>query len=225
MTSSTLLPSEIGLVTDIGIEVNPWNRSRGKRLFDLLLALVLLILSSPVMLAVALVVRVTSKGPIFYRQWRVGREGREFQLFKFRTMTHAPEQQGPSVTRAKDPRITGAGRMLRKWKLDELPQLFNVVRGDMSFVGPRPDVSQYLECLDDAQKQILHLRPGITGSATLRYRNEEQLLSQVPAGKLEYFYCTQVLPEKVRLDLDYARTAGFISDLTILLRTFRAILT
>lgn len=222
--SSTLLRPDISLVTDIGVEVNPWNRSRAKRLFDLLLALVLLILSSPVMLAVALVVRVASKGPIFYRQRRVGREGREFQLLKFRTMTHSPEQQGPSVTRAKDPRITGAGRLLRKWKLDELPQLFNVVRGDMSFVGPRPDVSRYLESLDDAQKQVLHLRPGITGSATLRYRNEEQLLAQVPAGQLESFYCTQVLPEKVRLDLDYARNAGFISDVAILFRTFRAIL-
>jgi lipopolysaccharide/colanic/teichoic acid biosynthesis glycosyltransferase len=224
MMSSTLLRPGISLVTDIGIEVNPWNRSRAKRSFDLLLALILLILSSPLMLAVALVVRVASKGPIFYRQWRVGREGREFQLLKFRTMTHAPEQQGPSVTRAKDPRITAAGRLLRKWKLDELPQLFNVVRGDMSFVGPRPDVSRYLESLDDAQKQVLHLRPGITGSATLRYRNEEQLLAQVPAGQLESFYCTQVLPEKVRLDLDYARNAGFISDVAILFRTFRAIL-
>lgn len=225
MTSSTPLPSDIVLVNDIAAEVSPWNRSRGKRLFDLILALVLLILSSPVMLAVALLVFVTSKGPVFYRQWRVGREGREFQLVKFRTMTHAPERQGPSVTRAEDPRITGVGRILRKWKLDELPQLLNVVRGEMSFVGPRPDVSRYLECLNEAQRQILQLRPGITGSATLRYRNEEQLLSQVPSGELEHFYCTQVLPEKVRLDLDYAQTAGFSSDLAILFRTFLVILT
>lgn len=225
MTSSTPFACDIVLVNDIGAEVSPWNRSKGKRLFDLLMAVVLLTLSSPVMLVVALAVLVTSKGPIFFRQWRVGREGREFQLVKFRTMTHAPERQGPSVTRAEDPRITGVGRTLRKWKLDELPQLLNVVRGEMSFVGPRPDVSRYLECLNEAQRQILQLRPGITGSATLRYRNEEQLLSQVPSGELEHFYCTQVLPEKVRLDLDYARTAGFLSDLGILFRTFRVILT
>lgn len=225
MTSSSQLPSDTSFGTNIAGSVSLWNQSKGKRLFDLYLALILLILFSPVTLAVALVVRVTSKGPILYRQWRVGRDRREFQLLKFRTMTHAPNQQGPSITRAKDPRITRVGRVLRKWKLDELPQLFNVIQGDMSFVGPRPDVSENLAYLDEAQKQILYLRPGLTGSATLRYRNEEQLLAQVPVGNLEYFYCSQILPEKVRFDLDYARKAGFISDLGILLRTFRVILT
>lgn len=211
-------------MSDVAGGVSLWNQSNGKRLFDLYLAIVLLTLSLPVMLVVAFTVRLTSRGPVLYRQWRVGRDGREFQLLKFRTMIHAPDQQGPSITRAKDPRITRIGRVLRKWKLDELPQLFNVTRGDMSFVGPRPDVSKYLAYLNEAQKQILYLRPGLTGSATLRYRNEEQLLTQVPVGDLEDFYCTQILPEKVRFDLDYARKAGFISDLGILLRTFRVIL-
>jgi lipopolysaccharide/colanic/teichoic acid biosynthesis glycosyltransferase len=224
VTSSGQLPSDTGFVSDVAGGVSLWNQSNGKRLFDLYLAIVLLTLSLPVMLVVAFTVRLTSRGPVLYRQWRVGRDGREFQLLKFRTMIHAPDQQGPSITRAKDPRITRIGRVLRKWKLDELPQLFNVTRGDMSFVGPRPDVSKYLAYLNEAQKQILYLRPGLTGSATLRYRNEEQLLTQVPVGDLEDFYCTQILPEKVRFDLDYARKAGFISDLGILLRTFRVIL-
>ncbi len=222
MTPPGLL-SDAGCVTMV-VGTSVWNQSKGKRLFDLFLAAVLLILASPAMLAVALIVRLTSTGPIFYRQWRVGKEGREFRLIKFRTMTHAG-QRGPSVTCAGDRRITAAGRVLRKWKLDELPQLLNVLRGEMSFVGPRPDVAEYLTSLSREEQKILCLRPGITGSATLHYRNEEQLLTNVPSSQLKYVYCTQVLPEKVRIDLDYARSAGFLSDLAILLRTVRVILT
>jgi lipopolysaccharide/colanic/teichoic acid biosynthesis glycosyltransferase len=223
MTSPIQLMSNEGSVT-VARGVSMWNESKGKRLFDLFLAAVLLVLVSPVMLAVALVVKLTSKGPVFYRQWRVGKEGHEFQLIKFRTMAYE-RQPGPRVTRAGDPRITGAGRVLRQWKLDELPQLLNVVRGDMSFVGPRPDVAEYLTFLDSELRKILDLRPGLTGAATLCYRHEEKLLSQVPEAELQKFYCTQVLPEKVRIDLDYARKAGLMSDLVLLLRTFRVILT
>ena len=182
MTSPSRLLSNPGCVTVVhGTSV--WNQSRGKRLFDLFLAAALLVLVTPLMLAVAFVVKLTSRGPIFYRQWRVGQEGREFQLIKFRTMRHA-RQPGPSVTRAGDPRITAAGRVLRKWKLDELPQLFNIIRGEMSFVGPRPDVAEYLASLNGEQRKILCLRPGITGLATLHYHDEEQLLSSVPGAQL-----------------------------------------
>jgi lipopolysaccharide/colanic/teichoic acid biosynthesis glycosyltransferase len=224
VTSSIQVPSNTGFATEIAGSVSLWNRSKGKRLFDLCLAIFSSILLSPIILVVAFLVRLTSPGPVLYSQWRMGRDGREFRLFKFRTMTHAPDQQGPSVTRAKDPRITPTGHILRKWKLDELPQLCNVIRGDMSFVGPRPDVSKYLAHLDEAQNEVLSLRPGLTGSASLRYRNEEQLLARVPVGDLEHFYCTRILPDKIRLDLDYARKAGFLSDLGILLRTFAVIL-
>lgn len=222
ISPSRLLPNP-GCVT-VAQGVSMWNQSKAKRLFDLFLAAVLLVLVSPVMLAVAFVVKLTSWGPIFYRQWRVGQARREFQLIKFRTMMHAG-QPGPSVTRAGDSRITAAGRVLRKWKLDELPQLLNVIRGEMSFVGPRPDVAEYLESLNGEQQKILCLRPGITGLASLHYHDEEQLLSSVPDTELKSFYCTQVLPEKVRIDLNYARSAGFLSDLAILLRTVRVILT
>lgn len=208
----------------IEIEVSGWNQSKGKRLFDLLFAAVLLILVSPAMLIVALLVKTSSRGPALYRQWRVGKHGRQFQLIKFRTMGHASQQAGPSVTRAGDPRITAAGRVLRKWKLDELPQLLNVIRGEMSFVGPRPDVAEYITSLNREQQKILQLRPGLTGAATLHYRNEERLLSSVPVAELKRFYCSNVLPEKVRLDLEYARSAGFLSDLGILLQTAGAIL-
>ena len=122
------------------------------------------------------------------------------------------------------PELQPQGRVLRKWKLDELPQLLNVIRGEMSFVGPSPDVPEYLASLNPAQRQILCLCPGLTGLATLHYCYEEQLLSEIPSEQLEYFYCNKILPEKVRVDLEYAQTAGFLSDLTILFLTARTIL-
>ena len=224
MTPPSPMLSAASCPGGIEIEVSGWNQSKGKRLFDLLFAAVLLILVSPAMLIVALLVKTSSRGPALYRQWRVGKHGRQFQLIKFRTMGHASQQAGPSVTRAGDPRITAAGRVLRKWKLDELPQLLNVIRGEMSFVGPRPDVAEYITSLNREQQKILQLRPGVTGAATLHYRNEERLLSSVPVAELKRFYCSNVLPEKVRLDLEYARSAGFLSDLGILLQTAGAIL-
>jgi lipopolysaccharide/colanic/teichoic acid biosynthesis glycosyltransferase len=224
MTLPSPMLSAASCPAGIEIEVSGWNQSKGKRMFDLLFAAVILILVSPAMLVVAFLVRISSRGPALYRQRRVGKDGREFQLIKFRTMGHSSEQEGPSVTRAGDPRITPAGRVLRKWKLDELPQLLNVICGEMSFVGPRPDVAEYIASLNREQKKILRVRPGLTGAATLHYRNEEQLLSTVPVGELKRFYCSEVLPEKVRLDLEYARRAGFLSDLRILLRTAGAIL-
>lgn len=224
MTPPSPLLSAASCTAGIEIEVSGWNQSKGKRLFDLLFATLLLILVSPAMLVVALLVKISSRGPVLYCQWRVGKDRCEFQLIKFRTMVHASGQEGPSVTRAGDSRITPAGRVLRKWKLDELPQLLNVIRGEMSFVGPRPDVAEYITSLNREQQKILQLRPGLTGAATLHYRNEEQLLSSVAAAELKRFYCSEVLPEKVRLDLEYARNAGFLSDLGILLRTAGAIL-
>ena len=225
MTHPSPMLSAASCPSGIEIEVSGWNQSKGKRLFDLLFAAVMLILVSPAMLVVAFLVRISSRGPVLYRQQRVGKDGREFQLIKFRTMGHASERGGASVTRAGDPRITPVGRVLRKWKLDELPQLLNVIRGEMSFVGPRPDVAEYITALNREQQKILQVRPGLTGAATLHYRNEEQLLSSVPVAELKRFYCSEVLPQKVRLDLEYARRAGFLSDLRILLRTAGTILT
>jgi lipopolysaccharide/colanic/teichoic acid biosynthesis glycosyltransferase len=222
MTWVIELPSQACSMTDT-LDMSPWNHSTGKRVFDLFLAIFALILSSPVLLLVALAVAVSSKGPIIYRQWRIGKGRRKFQLLKFRTMVDRPQQAGPNVTPAGDTRITAVGRLLRKWKLDELPQLFNVIRGDMSFVGPRPDVPEYLATLNSSQAQVLSLYPGLTGLATLKYRDEEQILAEVPSEQLEGFYCSKLLPEKVRIDLVYARSAGFMSDLGILLLTARAI--
>jgi lipopolysaccharide/colanic/teichoic acid biosynthesis glycosyltransferase len=173
------------------------------------------------MAVAAILVRFASGKPILFRHRRVGKNGTQFMLLKFRTMSNS--MMGANVTRAGDPRVTLIGKILRKWKIDELPQLVNVLRGEMSLVGPRPDVVEYLETLNPAQKKILKLRPGITGAATLCYRNEEQLLSTVEPKNLKSFYCTQVLPEKVRIDLSYAQRASFAGDVAILWRTLFAV--
>lgn len=213
---------EAGTMTSAAVP--PWNCSLGKRVFDLCVAVPALLLASPVMLLAAAVVKIASPGPILFRQDRVGQNGRIFQVLKFRTMVHGRQNAGPGVTQQGDPRIFPAGRWLRKWKVDELPQFFNVVRGDMSVVGPRPDLPRYMESLGPEQREILILRPGITSSATLQFRHEEDLLAAVPAQELPQYYVSRILPEKIRIDLDYARGAGLLSDLKLVWRTAARIL-
>jgi lipopolysaccharide/colanic/teichoic acid biosynthesis glycosyltransferase len=201
-----------------------WNNSYRKRLFDLALAGVLLLLLSPLFVIIAIAVALDSSGPVLFRQKRMGKDGRLFWVFKFRTMTHDSTGNGLKITRAGDLRITRLGRVLRKTKLDELPQLFNVLRGDMSFIGPRPDLPEFLESLTPPQGDILCLRPGITGMASIQYRNEEQLLANVQPEALPRYYSEHVLPIKIRIDLEYAQRAGFFSDIGVLFGTVRAML-
>jgi lipopolysaccharide/colanic/teichoic acid biosynthesis glycosyltransferase len=204
--------------------ISPWTVSAGKRVFDLACAVPLALGTLPLMACIAAAIRLSSPGPVLFRQRRCGRDGHEFELFKFRTMHHRREQMGPGVTRAGDSRVTRIGRLLRKWKLDELPQFFNVLRGDMSMVGPRPDLAGYLAHLPPQLRGVLHLRPGITGWATLRYRNEEQALVNVPAGCLNDFYVRALLPRKARLDWAYGQRATLWTDLSVLARTVLAIM-
>jgi lipopolysaccharide/colanic/teichoic acid biosynthesis glycosyltransferase len=200
-----------------------WSCSTGKRVFDLVLAGFFFLLSQPLMLVAALAIKCSSPGPVFFRQGRAGKDGKTFSLLKFRTMIHGRRDPGPGLTRRGDPRIFPVGRLLRKWKLDELPQFLNVIKGDMSLVGPRPDLPEYLAVLENEQREIYWIRPGITGSATLKFRHEEVLLAQVPPEELQDFYTSRVLPEKVQMDLDYAAQATFFSDVQMLLRTLAAI--
>jgi lipopolysaccharide/colanic/teichoic acid biosynthesis glycosyltransferase len=158
-----------------------------------------------------------------FRQRRVGKDGREFTLLKFRTMTYGQADAGPGLTCQDDQRITPIGRVLRKWKLDELPQLINVLVGDMSLVGPRPDLAKFWSRLSPDQRSTLCLRPGITGRATLEFRNEEALLCKVPKGQLNEYYLSSVLPEKVRLDWEYAKQAKFLTDCKMIVATLRRI--
>lgn len=193
---------------------------RAARALDVVVSALLLLLSSPLMLALALLVKLSSPGPVFFRQQRVGRQGRLFWLYKFRSMRVAGA--GPLITSAGDRRITPVGAVLRKWKLDELPQLFNVLRGDMSLVGPRPEVLRYVQRYTEEQRQVLSVRPGITGLSQLAYHNEEELL----AGQedAEDYYLRVLLPAKLALDLEYIRQRTLRSDLQILWQTLRLLL-
>lgn len=206
------------------VQVSAWTQSACKRIFDLVLVVPMTVSALPLMVGVAVAVRISSTGPILFRQRRCGRWGNTFELVKFRTMKHQSSGAGPGVTRTADPRITRVGRLLRKWKLDELPQLFNVLRGDMSLVGPRPDLPEYIAELDVSHRWVLSLHPGMTGWASLHLRHEEQLLATVTADKLREFYVRSVLPNKVRLDLEYGRRATMWTDILVLLKTVNTLL-
>ena len=188
-----------------------------KRAFDLLFALVLLVLLSPLLLVFALAVALTSPGGAFFRQVRVGRGGRGFRLLKFRSMRPGSEAQGQLTIGGRDPRITPVGYFLRKTKLDELPQLWNVLVGDMSVVGPRPEVPKYVAMYSHEQRAVLSVRPGITGMASIDYIDENELLAR--AADPEKAYIEEVMPAKLALDLRYVRERSFLLDLRIILAT------
>jgi lipopolysaccharide/colanic/teichoic acid biosynthesis glycosyltransferase len=196
-----------------------WSHSYGKRGDDLVISATGLLLLFPVMSVIGLAIAINSGLPVFFRQKRIGKDGREFQLLKFRTMTSAAPKTGPGLTFAGDSRVTGIGRWLRKNKLDELPQLINVLKGEMTLVGPRPDLEQFWLQASDEDRRVLQLKPGVTGVASLAYCDEERLLAQVPAEQLTSFYIQQVLPIKARLETEYAARATFRSDCELLLQT------
>jgi lipopolysaccharide/colanic/teichoic acid biosynthesis glycosyltransferase len=188
-----------------------------KRVFDIVVAGTGLIVLAPVMLAAALLVKWTSPGPILFRQERIGRRFRPFCIYKFRTMVQEAPRQGGPITFGADPRITRIGRLLRSTKLDELPQLINVLKGDMSLVGPRPEVHQYVDMFRQDYQEILEVRPGITDLASIAYRDEAAVLGRAADPEAEYR--TRVLPEKIRLAKEYLRRASFWFDLLLIAKT------
>lgn len=194
-----------------------------KRLFDLLFTIPGLILLSPLLLALALWIKIDSPGPVFYRQERIGRHGQPFRIFKFRTMHIDADKQG-LLTVGSDQRVTRAGRFLRKSKLDELPQLIDVVRGTMSLVGPRPEVAKFVAAYPaPIRSKVLSLRPGITDWASIRMIDENELLGQ--ATDPERCYIEQILPQKLNYYVQYADQHSIAGDLYIILATFRKIIT
>lgn len=195
---------------------------RLKRVFDLFLTILGLGILWPLFLVVALLIKLDDGGPVFFRQERVGYKGRIFRIWKFRTMVVDAEQQGKLLTIGKDPRVTRVGRWLRKTKIDELPQLFNVLLGDMSFVGPRPEVPYYVALYTPDQWQVLDLVPGITDPASVKYRSESEVLAQVDDPEQTYIH--EILPEKIRINLEYARSANVFTDLLVILQTLAAVI-
>ena len=193
-----------------------------KRLFDLAFAALALLVLSPLLLAVAVWVRLDSPGGTFFRQTRVGRAGQPFRIVKFRTMRTGADVAGPAITVGEDARITRAGHWLRRTKLDELPQFINVLRGDMSIVGPRPEVPRYVALYPAGLRDIvLSVRPGITDLASIEFRNESALLGQ--SSDPERTYVEEILPAKLRYAADYAATHSLWGDLKIIARTALAL--
>jgi len=186
----------------------------GKRVFDLVVSVIGLLLSFPFLLVIALAVKLNSPGPVLFRQTRVGKLGREFEIFKFRSMTVDAEKHGAAITSARDPRVTSVGALLRRTKVDEIPQLWNVVRGEMSLVGPRPEHPKYVAFYTPEQRAVLSVAPGITSPTSLKFRHEEELLSRQPDP--ERFYVEQLMPEKLSIDLKYVENLSMRNDLSLI---------
>jgi len=186
-----------------------------KRAFDFIVSLLVILIASPFWLSVAIAIKLDSPGPVFHRATRIGKAGRPFTLYKFRTMVADAASRGPGITQQDDPRISRVGRFLRKLKIDEMPQLINVLKGDMSLVGPRPEDPRYVAHYTAEQRGVLSVRPGMASPAFIKYRHEEEVLAAAGAD-LEHIYLTQIMPDKLRMDLEYIEQQSFLGDLTIL---------
>lgn len=197
-----------------------------KRGFDFIVSLVMIILLSPVLLILAILIKADSKGPVFYRQVRVTTGGKDFRIFKFRTMVQNADQIGALVTSGNDSRITKIGSKIRKCRLDELPQLFNVIKGEMSFVGTRPEVRKYVEAYQDEMKATLLLPAGITSLASIRFKDEDVMMDQYTGQGMttDHAYVEHVLPEKMKYNLEYIRDFSFFKDIGLMWQTFVSVL-
>ena len=188
-----------------------------KRVCDFILSLIGIIVLSPIFIIVSIAIKLDSKGKILFLQKRVGRYGKEFNIYKFRTMVSDAERLGKQITVGNDNRITKVGAFLRKYKIDELPQLFNVLKGDMSLVGPRPEVPKYVKLYSEEQKKVLNVRPGITDMASLRYKDENEILGKV--DNPEEYYINVIMKDKLKLNLEYIEKSNIFFDLYLIIKT------
>lgn len=193
-----------------------------KRAFDFTAAGIGTLVLLPVMILLAILIKLESKGPVFFRQTRVGKDNIDFKLFKFRSMYMDAEKRGQLTVGMRDPRITRVGYYLRKYKLDELPQLLNVCIGDMSLVGPRPEVRKYVDLYTPEQLQVLNVKPGITDVASIQFINENELLAQ--AQNPEEFYINEIMPQKLALNLAYVSNPSLVKDISLILKTVAKII-
>jgi lipopolysaccharide/colanic/teichoic acid biosynthesis glycosyltransferase len=193
-----------------------------KRVFDVVLSLISLMLLLPVLITVSILIVVTSKGTVFYRQKRVGKNNNDFKIFKFRTMHVNADKKGLLTVGGRDPRITNIGYYLRKYKLDELPQLINVFIGNMSLVGPRPEVRKYVNLYSEKHLKVLNVKPGITDLASIKFRNENEVLAQ--QENPNQYYIDVIMPTKLEINLEYIKERNFLKDIGVILKTFKVIL-
>lgn len=193
-----------------------------KRLFDLVLSFFGLLFFSPILIITAILIKIDSKGPIFYKQVRVGKNNKDFKIFKFRTMHVNADKMGLLTVGGRDPRVTKIGYYLRKFKLDELPQLINVFIGEMSFVGPRPEVRKYVDLYTDEQLKVLLVKPGITDLASIEFRNENEILSQ--QDDPNKYYIDIIMPRKIEANMEAIKNQSFIFDIKVIFKTFLAII-
>ena len=192
-----------------------------KRTFDILFSSIGLLMLLPVFLVMAVWIKADSEGPVFYRQVPVGMHGKLFRIFKFRSMRLGSDKASQITIGERDSRITRSGIIIRKYKLDELPQLINVFTGDMSFVGPRPEVPKYVDLYTEAQRHVLDVRPGITDMASIKYINENELLGK--ANNPEDYYIHTIMPDKLSINLEYVKNNSFMDDVTIIFKTLSKI--
>ena len=193
-----------------------------KRLFDICASLFGIIILSPLFIVIAILIKATSKGPVIFKQERVGLNGKHFKIWKFRSMVVNAESKGLQITSNGDARITKVGGFIRKYKIDELAQLFNVLFGQMSFVGPRPEVPKYVAMYNDEQKKVLTVKPGITDLASIEYCDENSLIDA--SSDAEKTYIEEIMPAKLKLNLEYIEKAGFFYDIGLIFKTFGRIL-
>ncbi|MHA7608224.1 sugar transferase [Elizabethkingia meningoseptica] len=192
-----------------------------KRIFDIVSSSIGLILLSPIFLLLAIWIKLDSKGPVFYKQLRVGKLGKDFKILKFRSMRQGADKKGLITIGGRDPRVTRSGYYIRKYKLDEMPQLINVFIGDMSIVGPRPEVRKYVDLYTEEQLRVLSVKPGITDIASIKYRNENELLEESKTP--DQMYIEVIMPDKLKYNLEYIDKQSFIYDLKLILLTFKEI--
>jgi lipopolysaccharide/colanic/teichoic acid biosynthesis glycosyltransferase len=193
-----------------------------KRIFDIFFSILGLVILFPILLTLAIIIKIDSKGPVFYKQTRVGLNNTDFKIYKFRTMRVNSDQLGLLTIGDRDPRVTNIGYVLRKFKLDELPQLINVLIGNMSFVGPRPEVRKYVNLYSKSDLEILSVKPGITDYASIKFRNEAEIMSKSESP--EDVYINEIMPEKIRLNKIYVKEQGLFTDIKIIFLTFASIL-
>lgn len=192
-----------------------------KRIFDICVAIIILIILIPIFIMISVAIKIDSKGPIIFRQVRVTQYGKQFKIFKFRTMVNNADKIGSQVTTKNDIRITGVGKILRKLRLDETPQLLNIITGDMTFVGTRPEVLKYVEKYTDEMRATLLLPAGVTSKASIQYKDEEKLLEN--AKDAEHIYINEVLPEKMKYNLKSIEGFSFFNDIKTMYRTIEAV--